>query len=114
MKFIDPIDVAFVIKYHKDLLKTYSTEDEKAMGWAINSQRVRFEVLSKIDDLNNKSVLDIGCGTAKLYHHLIALFPSIRYVGIDIIEEFLNYASNNIDKKDVQFLKGNFMTHLLQ
>jgi trans-aconitate methyltransferase len=100
MKFIDPIDVAFVVKYHKDLLKTYSTEDEKAMGWAINSQRVRFEILSKIDDLNNKSVLDVGCGTAKLYQYLIEKFPTMRYVGIDIIEEFLNCATKSIENKD--------------
>lgn len=113
MKFIDPIDIAYIVKYHKDLLKIYSTDDEQSMGWQTNSQRARFEILSNIDDLNHKSVLDVGCGSAKLYQYLIVKFPTMRYVGIDIIEEFLNYATKSIENKDVAFLKGNFMSDQL-
>lgn len=114
MGSIDPIDVAYIIKYHKDLINTNPQNEDITMGWAGNSQSIRFEVLSKIDDLNNKSVLDIGCGNAKLYDYLIKLYPSIRYVGLDLIDEFLSSAMRRLsNKKDVNFYQGNFMSDQL-
>jgi hypothetical protein len=52
MKFIDPIDIAYIVKYHKDLLKIYSTDDEQSMGWQTNSQRARFEILSIVIEVH--------------------------------------------------------------
>jgi SAM-dependent methyltransferase len=114
MASIDPIDVAYIIKYHKDLINTNPLNEDITMGWAGNSQSIRFEVLSKIDDLNNKSVLDIGCGNAKLYDYLIKLYPSLRYVGLDLIDEFLSSAMTRLsNKKEVSFYQGNFMSDQL-
>jgi SAM-dependent methyltransferase len=111
MAFIDPIDVATIIKYHKDLLKVYSIEDTKTMGWSGNSQLERFQILAQIDDLNHKSILDIGCGNAKLYDYLIPLYPHIRYTGLDLVPEFLENATIRLANcKDVQFYQGNLMS----
>jgi SAM-dependent methyltransferase len=111
---IDPIDVAYIIKYHKDLINTNPHNEDMAMGWSGNTQNLRFEILSKIDDLNNKSVLDIGCGNAKLYDYLIQLYPTMRYVGLDLIDEFLSKAYARLStKKDVNFYQGNFMSDQL-
>jgi len=73
MGTIDSVDVAYIIKYHKELISKYPQDDNLTMGWAIDSQNVRFKILSEIDDLNNKSILDIGCGNAMLYDYLIQL-----------------------------------------
>lgn len=111
---INPIDVAYIIKYHKDLLSSHPHNEQLTMGWSGNSQAIRFEILSQIDDLNNKSILDIGCGNAKLYDYLIAKYPTMRYVGLDLMDEFLSNAMARLaDKKDVQFYQGNFMSDQL-
>ena len=114
MGTIDPVDVAYIIKYHKELISKYPQDDNLTMGWAIDSQNVRFKILSEIDDLNNKSILDIGCGNAMLYDYLIQLYPNFRYVGLDLIDEFLNNAMKRLfNKIDVNFYKGNFMSEQL-
>ena len=111
---IDPVDVAYIIKYHKDLISKYPQNVNLTMGWANDSQNVRFKILSQIDDLNNKSILDIGCGNAMLYDYLIQLYPNLRYVGLDLLDEFLNNAMKRLsNKKDVNFYKGNFMSEQL-
>ena len=46
---IDPVEVAYIIKYHKDLISQYPQDDNLTMGWAGDSQNVRFKVLSEID-----------------------------------------------------------------
>ena len=111
---IDPVDIAYIIKYHKDLISKYPQNENLTMGWAIDSQNIRFNILSKIDDLNNKSILDVGCGNAMLYDYLIQLYPNLRYVGLDLLDEFLNNAMKRLsNKKDVNFYKGNFMSEQL-
>jgi len=111
---IDPVEVAYIIKYHKDLISQYPHDDNLTMGWAGDSQNVRFKILSEIDDLNNKSILDVGCGNAKLYDYLVQLYPTIRYVGLDLLDEFLNNATQRLkNTKDVNFYQGNFMSEQL-
>jgi len=111
---IDPVEVAYIIKYHKDLISQYPQDDNLTMGWAADSQNVRFKILSEIDDLNNKSILDVGCGNAKLYDYLVQLYPTIRYVGLDLMDEFLNNAIQRLkNTKDVNFYQGNFMSEQL-
>ena len=48
-------------------------------------QRLRFSILSEIGDLNNKSILDVGCGLGEFYNfckECRIIFG--EYVGIDI------------------------------
>lgn len=114
MGYIDPVDVAYIIKYHKDLISKYPTDDHSLMGWSGDTQKVRFKMLSQIDDLNNKSILDVGCGNAKLYDYLIQLYPTMRYVGLDLMDDFLKSAMTRLaNKKDVNFYQGNFMSDQL-
>lgn len=111
---IDPVDVAYIIKYHKDLISKYPHDEKLTMGWDADSQITRFKILSEIDDLNNKSILDVGCGNAMLYDYFIQLYPTMRYVGLDLIDEFLNNAIKRLgNNKDVNFYQGNFMSEQL-
>jgi len=114
MAYIDPVDVAYIIKYHKDLMIKNPHDDKLIMGWAGDTQTNRFKILSEIDNLDNKSILDVGCGNAMLYDYLIQLYPTMRYVGLDLIDEFLSSAMTRLaNKKDVNFYQGNFMSDQL-
>jgi len=110
---IDPIEAARIINYHKELLKIYKITDSNAMGWAEDSQLIRFKILSEIADLNNKSVLDIGCGNGNLYDFLKKEYPTLRYAGLDLLDEFLEHATSRINSNEVQFFKGNYMSDQL-
>ena len=54
MGHIDPIDVAYIIKYHKDLINQNPNDHDLSMGWSGDTQAIRFKHLANIDDLNNK------------------------------------------------------------
>jgi ubiquinone/menaquinone biosynthesis C-methylase UbiE len=55
-------------------------------------------------DLNNKKVLDVGCGTGRWCFHLKRLFPKANIIGIDIEPERLNKA-RNLSKNRIRFLE---------
>lgn len=56
-----------------------------ALDWGSRfSQEKRFEVLSEIDDLSGRSVLDVGCGQADLFAFLESREIPAAYTGYDI------------------------------
>ncbi len=57
-----------------------------------NSQIKKFEVLSKVIDLNGLSLLDIGCGFADYSTYLETRFKDITYEGYDISEKMIESA----------------------
>ncbi len=64
-----------------------------ALGWKDDhSQLCRFEILSQIGDMNDLSILDVGCGHGDLRGFLGKKYADFRYAGIDQMEEFLDVA----------------------
>jgi len=62
----------------------------KSLGWGNEeSQNLRFQVLSEIGDLLNKSVLDVGCGFGDLYGFLSEKVGQTEYLGVDVVESFI-------------------------
>ena len=67
----------------------------KSLNWGSkNSQLKRFEVLSQIGNLNNKNILDFGCGTGDLYDWLKMNGILLKYEGVDISSEMIEIAKN--------------------
>lgn len=67
--------------------------DIKTVGWGnIESQRVRFKILSDIADLSGCSICDLGCGFGDLYSYLIERFKNVDYLGIDLSEKLIHEA----------------------
>jgi len=63
------------------------------VDWAgSGSQIVRFRVLADSVPLAGKRLLDIGCGVGDLYGYLSARVPSVRYLGIDLLEPMVRAA----------------------
>ena len=69
-------------------------QDVKALSWgSIYSQQIRFRILSEIGDLNNRSLLDLGCGFGDFYLFLKEQNTHPRkYVGIDINPQMIAVA----------------------
>ena len=62
----------------------------KTIGWGDwESQKLRFQVLSDIGDLNGAEIVDVGCGFGDLYGYLSNRFKDIKYTGIDIVSDLI-------------------------
>lgn len=76
-------------------IEQYGEKSPMAFDWGSReSQLTRFKVLSEIGDLNNKTILDIGCGFADFYSYLtwISKIRIADYVGIDLISKMIQIA----------------------
>jgi len=88
---------------NENIIKIYdkyildNLNDFEKVGWGSSeSQKKRFEILSEIGDLNNCSILDIGCGTGAFYKYLNDLYHDINYTGIDINENMVRIAKETL------------------
>ena len=84
------IEKATIIHYHRRRIETYADGTVEALGWrGEESQAKRFEVLSKVGDLNECSLLDVGCGYGDLKWYLDRQYSNYTYIGIDQMPEFI-------------------------
>ncbi len=102
-----------LLNYYNDSLKEYG-EGAQSVHWLNqNTQKIRFEILSKVANLNNKSILDVGCGLGDYYKFLISKNINVDYTGIDIVPKFIEKAhkffpSLKFQVKDVSDLDKNY------
>jgi SAM-dependent methyltransferase len=67
--------------------------DTRSLGiGSRESQEVRFDVLTQIGDLQNASVLDVGCGFGDLRAFLKKKGIVVRYTGLDLQPAFIEEA----------------------
>jgi SAM-dependent methyltransferase len=82
----------------------------KTLGWDKGKQDLRYHVLFEEFDIENKSILDIGCGFGDANLLLKHKTSSYTYVGIDIVEELILEARKKYaDEKYVTFLVEDFL-----
>jgi SAM-dependent methyltransferase len=90
---MDLIDGLMVRSFHKARIRDFGEESTQALGWKnFYSQQARFDMLEGIGDMNDCSVLDVGCGHGDLRAYLDDKYPKMRYLGIDQMEDFLDIA----------------------
>lgn len=101
---------AQILKYHNDSIIKYGINSKKALGWKDEkNQRVRFDALCNILDLNNHSVLDLGCGVGDFLEILNQNNITCDYTGIDQIKDFIEFASVKYkSQNNACFLLGDF------
>uniref|UniRef100_A0A7C3SQ70 Class I SAM-dependent methyltransferase n=1 Tax=Dictyoglomus turgidum TaxID=513050 RepID=A0A7C3SQ70_9BACT len=75
------------------------------------AQESRFETLIKIGDLNNKTILDVGCGWGSFFSFLKEKNINVKkYHGVDINEEVIKKAKNLFNLvKNVTFEKRDIL-----
>lgn len=89
-------------------------EDVTTVGWSNSpDQLLRFKELLRGIDINNKTILDIGCGLGDIIPYLDTLSDnSYRYIGIDITESLVAHAQNKYaDREYFKFISGEFLSH---
>ena len=71
-------------KHYEDTLGKYG-DTPQGVNWAdAESQFLRFQILSEVDDLNRKKIHDVGCGLAHFADFLARKGTNCEYVGSDI------------------------------
>lgn len=110
-KIFKMLDNLYIQKFHQDKIEKYGSNKPESLAWfSEEDQLKRFEVLAQIGDLNNCSVLDIGCGNGDLCAYLSQHFTNVSYHGIDMIATFLdNAVEKTKDFPDTTFYLGDFM-----
>ena len=109
---MDLLSRAHIIKYHNDSIKKFGINSHQALGWRKkNEQLLRFKMLIEPSELNDYSVLDIGCGTGDLLAYLISKNIQCEYTGIDHIKDFITLAGEKFKvHNNASFLLGDFWT----
>ena len=74
------------MNYYQQKREQYG-DDVRALGWgSVESQQLRFQVLSEVADLRCEAVLDYGCGFGDLYAFLGL---GVDYIGYEPDPEML-------------------------
>jgi SAM-dependent methyltransferase len=73
-------------------LQEYGLSPEALQWKNYNSAAVRYRQLLVDLDLNNKTVLDVGCGMGDLLPFLCSKSKNFKYLGVDVNESFINLA----------------------
>lgn len=106
--FIDE-EISWANKFFIDAIhfKMFSSSNHNANSFpkevSPNDGRLK-AVLGHFGNLENKKILDAGCGKGRFATHIKSLFPSCEVHGIDISEELLKECPDSIIKK-----KGNIL-----
>lgn len=105
------IDELYIRRFHESKFEKYGSDNSHSLGWfSEESQLKRFGILSQIGDLNDRSILDIGCGNGDLCRYLNENYKNIYYSGIDLISTFLDNAVElNKNYPNTKFYQGDFM-----
>jgi SAM-dependent methyltransferase len=98
--------------YNKML--TDGTNDAERVGWgSVDSQEKRFRVLTEIGNLDNDSILDVGCGLGAYFDYVHKTYSNLSYTGIDINLNMIQEAQQR--HSDIEFIHTNIIadTHAL-
>lgn len=89
--------------------KLASTDKHDAMTQSIGGNFLHFgifqrELLVQHGLQPNHTLLDIGCGSGRLANALKEM-PDLKYIGIDVVQDLLDYAREICNRPDWQFIK---------
>lgn len=85
-------------RYNRRLIK-YGY-NPKTLGWIKGRQGIRFSTLVSIGNINNSSVLDIGCGFGDLYGFLKYKKLRFSYLGLELNPNLIEYGTEQYPKAD--------------
>ncbi|MET0003283.1 MAG: class I SAM-dependent methyltransferase [Candidatus Thiodiazotropha sp.] len=94
-------------KLVKRMLSRKDQSKEEAMAESIGGNFIPFglimrHLLLKYGLKPNDTVCDIGCGAGRLAYALKEM-PELKFVGIDVVEDLLDYADQLCERQDWEF-----------
>ncbi len=96
-------------RFHKTLMDQFGYS-HKTVGWFTKeSQETIFRILCGIANLNQKTILDVGCGLGHLIDFLKDEFVNCAYTGIDFSEDLMEMAKR--EHPHHPFLTGDFFSY---
>ncbi len=103
-------DKASIFRFHQGMIDEYGADGFAALGWTSReAQQARFQILADIADLNDHTVLDVGCGHGDLRQLLGELYPRVCYRGIEQIPILLEIAIERYGHlPETVFYEGDF------
>lgn len=105
---LNNFDKNAAIKRYNDRLKEFGYSP-KTLGWYKGKQDLRFDILTSQLILNNKSILDIGCGFGDLNKTLKQKADNYEYLGIDINENLIKIGKEKYKGKNIKFMTCEFL-----
>jgi SAM-dependent methyltransferase len=82
-------DRARIVARYVARFKQYGIDIRSLNAGKGNKLHLQHTVHSSIGDLQNKTILDIGCGLASYYEFLKSRGLKVNYIGYDIVEPFI-------------------------
>jgi ubiquinone/menaquinone biosynthesis C-methylase UbiE len=105
----------FVEEYQRHVagLKAQHSRDE-AMQLAVGGDydaigSAQASLIAEFGLRDGMSLIDLGCGSGRLAKHVAKRFSGIRYLGIDIIQDLLDYAAEQ-SPRDYRFVLSRSLT----
>lgn len=92
-------------KHYRKLLIEHGDSAESAQYSNRATQEKRLQILTDIAPLQNKKILDFGCGTGHLATYLAEQGTEIEYFGVDIVEDFFEFGRSKHPKHQFGLLK---------
>jgi SAM-dependent methyltransferase len=78
--------------------------DPRTIGWPKNKTWLRYTVLTNVGDLQEKSILDLGCGYADMYQWLTDRGWRGEYTGYDIVPKHIEVAKKKYPHLEIMEL----------
>lgn len=98
---MDELAKEYVIDFFTRRLLHFKDSPE-AVGWSPSGQILRYQKVLQLINLENKTLLDFGCGKGDFYGFLKERGIICKYTGIDINPELIKLASSKYP--DAEFL----------
>lgn len=83
-------------KHYEDKLRQYG-DSPQGVNWIdSDSQRLRFQVLYEVGNLDGAKIHDVGCGLGHLLEFLVVSEVNCEYVGSDISPQMIQKAKQRL------------------
>lgn len=99
-------------KIYQESFKLYG-DSPSAVHWPKGRQYDRYSALTKNIEEQTFSILDFGCGLGHLIPFLESKFKNVNYVGVDIVDEFINFNRSKYSKASFFSLEEFIKTDLM-
>lgn len=101
---MDKEDKKLLLESYNDRLKKYGHSND-TLGWTKGKHELRYYILLTQWNLENKSVLDFGCGFGDMYNYIKKLGLNLDYYGVDLNEKLIlegkrAYPGANLEVRD--------------
>ena len=101
-------DIKRINEFYNKLISDHGCNPQ-ALSWNNDyTQKIRFIALTQIYNLDNKTILDVGCGFGDLYDLLKEKYKDFKYTGIDVLPNMIQNAKKkhpNIDFIETEYSK---------